>query len=97
MQRIASERTLPRRWLSRIGVAVALPMAIPRLAIACAVCYGEVDSAMTEGMNNGILVLLAVIAVVQVGFVALFLSIRQRSRQLRQRKNRFQIIQGGAG
>ena len=75
-----------------VGVVVA-----PCLAEACAVCYGAVDSAMTEGMNNGILVLLGVIAAVQVGFVALFVSIRQRARQLRQRKDRFQVIQGGAG
>ena len=52
---------------------------------------------MTKGMNNGILVLLAIIAAVQVGFVALFLSIRQRARQLRQRQDRFEVIQGGDG
>ena len=77
-------------------VAVAL-LASPQLAEACAVCYGEVESAMTKGMNNGILVLLAIIAAVQVGFVALFLSIRQRARQLRQRQDRFEVIQGGDG
>ena len=52
---------------------------------------------MTTGMNNGILVLLGIIAAVQIGFVALFLSIRQRARQMRLQKDRFQVIQGGAG
>jgi hypothetical protein len=69
----------------------------PGAADACAVCYGAADSPLTEGVNNGILVLLAVIAVVQVGFVALFLSIRQRARRERRRNDRFQLIRGGAG
>lgn len=64
---------------------------------ACAVCYGDADSGMTRGMNNGILVLLGIIAAVQIGFVALFLSFRQRARQLREQKERFQLIQGGVG
>jgi len=69
----------------------------PCAAEACAVCYGAADSPLTAGVNNGILVLLAVIAVVQVGFVALFLSIRQRAMRERQRQKRFQLIRGGAG
>jgi hypothetical protein len=69
----------------------------PCAADACAVCYGAADSPLTEGVNNGILVLLAVVAVVQVGFVALFLSIRQRARRERRRSDRFQLIGGGAG
>ncbi len=84
-----------RSWL--VGAAVLAFMVLPRVAAACAVCYGSVDSGMTTGMNNGILVLLAIIATVQIGFVALFLSIRQRARQLRRQKDRFQVIQGGAG
>ncbi len=66
-------------------------------AHACAVCYGDADSGMTQGMNNGILVLLGIVAVVQIGFVALFLSFRQRARRLRERQERFQLIEGGAG
>lgn len=70
---------------------------VPEVIEACAVCYGESDSALTEGMNNGILVLLGVVAAVQIGFVALFASMRQRARNLRERKERFQMIQGGLG
>ena len=84
--------------LALVTILVVASMVVaPGLAEACAVCYGAVDSPMTEGVNNGILVLLAVIAAVQVGFVALFLSIRQRARQVRQQKERLQVIQGGAG
>ena len=64
---------------------------------ACAVCYGAPDSAMTKGMNNGIMVLLGVVAFVQICLVALFMSIRQRTRKLNQRKSQFQELQGGTG
>ena len=97
MKKIASEKGLCRHPVLYIGVTILVFAGVPPLAEACAVCYGEVESPMTAGMNNGILALLAVIAAVQVGFVALFLSIRQRARQLRQRKNRLQVVQGGAG
>lgn len=69
----------------------------PDTADACAVCYGAEDSAMTAGLNNGILALLGVIAVVQGGFVALFVSIWQRGRRQRRRRAGLHLIQGGAG
>ena len=80
---------------STLGLAILV--LIPGQADACAVCYGAADSPLTEGVNNGILVLLAVVAVVQIGFVALFLSIRQRAARERRRKESFQLIRGGAG
>lgn len=63
---------------------------------ACAVCFGAPDAPMTTGMNNGILFLLATIGAVQVGFVALFLSFRRRSKRLEERRAQFQLIEGGA-
>lgn len=76
---------------------VAGGLVLPGLVEACAVCYGAVDSPLTKGVNSGILVLLAVIAVVQVGFVALFLSIRQRAVKERRREESCRSIRGGAG
>lgn len=88
----------PNRWRGLlVGAAILAFLVVPQYAEACAVCYGDVDSGMTTGMNNGILVLLAIIAAVQIGFVALFLSIRERARQMRQQEDQFQVIQGGAG
>jgi hypothetical protein len=69
----------------------------PATADACAVCYGAEDSAMTAGLNNGILALLGVVAVVQGGFVALFVSIWKRARRLRRSRTALHLIQGGAG
>ena len=81
-----------------------LPLALLPLAIlatgqeaeACAVCYGAPDSPMTVGMNHAIFFLLSVVAVVQLGFVALFVSIMRRNREWRKRKSEFHLIDGGA-
>jgi hypothetical protein len=67
----------------------------PAAARACAVCYGAADSNMTEGMNAGILALLGFVGLVQVGFVALFLRFRHRSKQLQERRDSLHLIRGG--
>ncbi len=80
----------------RSGVVAAVLAALtPPAARACAVCFGAADSAMTEGMNAGILALLGFVGVVQVGFVALFLRFRQRSKRLRERRESLHLIRGG--
>lgn len=76
-------------------LALVTALAAPGIAAACATCFGAPDSAMTAGMNNGILTLLAVILGVQVGFVALFLKIRSRARELRLRREQFHLLEGG--
>ncbi len=65
------------------AVLVGSACALADPAAACAVCYGGEGSNMTTGMNNGIVTLLGVIGVVQVGFVGLFGSIWYRTRKLR--------------
>ena len=97
MNRVTRGEGTARRGLLFVVFVLVGLMTAPQLAHACAVCYGDADSAMTQGMNNGILVLLGVVAGVQIAFVALFLSLRQRARQMREEKERFQLIQGGAG
>ncbi len=89
-----SRRSL--RYLA-LPIIIATALLYPDTADACAVCYGAADAPMTAGLNNGILALLGVIAVVQGSFVALFMSIRQRGRRLRQRRTGRDLIEGGAG
>jgi len=78
------------------AILIVTALLYPATADACAVCYGAEDSAMTAGLNNGILALLGVIAVVQGGFVALFVGIWQRGRRLRHRGTGLHLNQGGA-
>ena len=82
------------RWATMLaGLAAAIAVATP--ALACPVCFGASDDPMAHGMNNGIFVLLGVIGAVQLGFVALFVSIRRRTRVYQERKDSFEVLNGG--
>lgn len=61
-------------------VGVALLAAVPR-AQACAVCFGNSDSKLTQGMLAGVLVLLLVVLAVLGGFVALFIFLARKSAE----------------
>ena len=63
---------------------------------ACPVCFGNPASPLTKGTSNGILFLLSVIGIVQIGFVALFVTFWRRARALRRRRESFHLIEGGA-
>ncbi len=71
-------------------------LAVAQPAAACATCFGAEDSALTKGMNSAIMTLLAIVAVVQVGFAAAFIAFLLRSRRLRERRDSFRLIRGGA-
>lgn len=51
---------------------------LPRVASACAACYGRSDDAMARGMNMGIFTLLIVVTGVLAGIagVGIFFSVR---------------------
>lgn len=46
---------------------------------ACAACFGKSDSAMAQGMNMGILTLMAVIGLVLAGLVSFFVYVAKRT------------------
>lgn len=80
--------------LSMLALFAVLALALAGPAAACPVCAGGEGSNMTTGMNNGILTLLGVIGLVQVGFVGLFGSIWYRTRKLRKHREQFHLIEG---
>ena len=82
------------RFTVSLLVAVAV-LCVAEPASACPVCWGESDSPMAQGMNNGILFLLGVIGTVQVGFIALFISFRRRGNDYQDRKDSLEVIDGG--
>ena len=80
----------------KITVLALFALFTAAVSSACPVCYGAPDAPMTKGMNNGIIILLAIIGFVQLGFVALFWSFWRRSQQLRRKREQFRLIEGGA-
>ncbi len=51
-------------------------------AVACAVCFGDPNSALSKGVVVGVLLLIAVIATVLIGIVIVGLSWLRRARQI---------------
>lgn len=58
----------------------ALIVAVPRVALACPVCFGQSDSPMAKGVNMGIFFLLGVVVCVLAAFAAFFIYLARRSR-----------------
>ena len=78
-------------------VVIAICMLlVPSIVSACPVCYGAPNSPMTKSSNNAIMFLLGVVGFVQVGFIALFWSFWRRAKELRRRREAFEILDGGA-
>ena len=50
--------------------------------VACTMCFGAAETGMIDGAKVGVLVMLAVLFVVQGGFVAFFLYLRQRAKRM---------------
>ena len=65
-------------------------------AMACPVCFGDPNSPMSKGTNSAIWFLLAIVAFVQAGFIALFVTFWRRARELRRRRESFHLLEGGA-
>ena len=76
--------------------AIAVTAAIPSVAAACPVCYGNPAAPMNKGTSNAIWFLLGIVGFVQAGFVALFFTFWKRARDLRKRRESFALIEGGA-
>ncbi|HWS70722.1 MAG TPA: hypothetical protein VN605_01350 [Thermoanaerobaculia bacterium] len=73
---------MTRHSTFRVAVAAAVLLALPQLAAACPVCFGDPNSAMGKGASNGVLFMIGIVAFVQIGFVALFWSFRKRMKQM---------------
>ena len=71
-----------RRWPAALRCGVALLSAAARTLLACTVCFGAEETAIVDGTQIGILVLLGVTLAVQGGFVAFFLYLRRRAKRI---------------
>ncbi len=65
-----------------IGVCSAGFLLVPDIVMACAVCGGDPEAPMSQGMSMGILTLLFIIGGVLIGFSSFFLFLRRRAKSL---------------
>jgi hypothetical protein len=65
---------------------------------ACPVCFGAEETHLIDGAKLGMLVLLGITLAVQGGFVAFFLYLRRRAKQIADidLENEWSELQGGA-
>ena len=72
-----------------VNVALVILIGVTSLqisqpALACSVCVGDPNSAMTQGAQAGMLVLLGVIAVVLTGLASLLVFWMRRAANLKE-------------
>jgi uncharacterized membrane protein YphA (DoxX/SURF4 family) len=78
-----------------LAVTLAVLLALPQLASACATCFGAPDAPMTKGMNNAILMLIGVVGLVYVGIGKVALDFRRRAKRLADKeKPQLRLIRG---
>ena len=63
------------------ATVVTLVMAVPRVLLACAVCYGSPEASQTKGMNLGIVTMLGVTGVVLGGLGGMIICFARRARR----------------
>ncbi len=84
--------------MSRLAIAAALMLGLltPRLAAACAVCFGDPSAQMTKGAEQGVWFLLGIMLLVQLGFGIFFFYLRRRAQRFRDPMPRpvFRLVKG---
>lgn len=63
-----------RLWLT------VLVLAVPRVALACPVCFGQSDSPMAAATQMGVFFMLGVTVFVLAGFAAFFVYLMRREK-----------------
>lgn len=68
------------------AATVLLVFALAEPAFACPVCFGATDSPVAQGINLAILALLGITGAVLGSFVAFFIYLAKRARQVREQE-----------
>ena len=61
-------------------LTVLLVLGVPRVALACPVCFGQSDAPMAKAMNQGILLMLVIVGGVLAAFATFFISLVRRAK-----------------
>ena len=72
------------RYIALFAVAGGILLVSCTMSRACPNCYGDPESAMTDGMNMAIISLLGITGSVLAGLVGFFIFLRRRFRLLNQ-------------
>ena len=76
-------------------LVLAFALLLAPHAFGCSVCYGAPGDPLVKGANNGIMFLLGIIGLVQIGFIAMFWSFWRKAREQRRFRESLHVIEGG--
>lgn len=65
----------------RVFVGV-LVVGVPRLALACPVCFGNSDAPMAKATNDGVIFMLAIVALMLTAFASFFIYLYRRAKRI---------------
>jgi hypothetical protein len=63
-------------------ILMLLLLAVPRVALACPVCFGDSNSPLAIATNMGIIAMLVVVAGVLGGFASFFIYLMRRAKRV---------------
>jgi len=66
--------------MRKTTLSLVMMLAVPRLALACPVCFGQNDSPLGIAMNDGIVLMLGVVVSVLACFAAFFIHLMRRAK-----------------
>ena len=90
-------RGIARCPLPVASAAIALiALILAPQAFGCSVCYGAPGDPLVKGANNGIMFLLGIVGLVQIGFIAMFWSFWRRAREQQRFRESLRVIEGGS-
>ena len=79
----------------RVLIALLVALAIPSIASACPVCFGDPNSPMAKSTSNAVWFLLGIVGFVEICFVALFVTFWRRARSMKNFREQFHVMAGG--
>ena len=66
----------------RTSLFTVLVLTVPRLALACPVCFGQNDTPMGNAVKAGVILMLVLVGLVLSGFAAFIVQLNRRARML---------------
>lgn len=66
-------------------IVFCLTIVIPKITMACAVCYGASDDPMTKGVEAGVIALLGILTPVLGGIIFFGIHMNKRAKMVSQR------------
>ena len=66
----------------RVLAALSACLALPRVALACPVCFGNSDAPMAIATNTGVIFMLGIVVVVLAAFASFFIYLIRRANRV---------------